>query len=118
MRRWVIFAVMLVLSGAAIYLLSADRNRTALIGGKGFISSGAKWGIQIEISEMEAHNLLIRDGFEYNYQQLEGRCLDQAQPGHVVRYYSDTGWRRGIVCLAIDDGAVQGIGWNYVLGAP
>ncbi|MCZ4297967.1 hypothetical protein [Henriciella marina] len=118
MKRWVLFSIVLLLSIAAIYLLLPDRNRTALTSGKGFTSSGSKWGIQIESSDNEAHKLLIGDGFEYKYQQPNGRCGDQAQQGRTVEYYSDTGWRRGIVCLTIDDGTVRGIGWNYVLGAP
>ncbi len=118
MKRWVLCSIILLFSIVAIYLLSSDRNRTALTSGKGFISSGSKWGIHIETSDNEAHKLLIGDGFEYKYQQPSGRCGDQVQQGRIVKYYSDTGWRRGIICLSIDDGIVRGIGWNYVLGAP
>jgi len=110
-------ALIAIVIGGAIFF-SNDRNR-AYFGSRGNIEEGKKFGIKIGDSRVNVISHLEKSNFEnitsdqpLNSNPQECHFIVYADDIKVDVFW-DASWRRGIICVASQDGIVVRMSWDY-----
>ena len=102
-----------VLSLIFALFLSDGLNRAGLTGSSGYITSGAKFELEIGSTVGQADQQLARRGFVSVEQAQEGSCLSRAYSAvESAELRMHRGWPRATVCVIERDGRVSAIGWS------
>lgn len=112
-RVFLIFAV-IVASAFVGILLVDDLARASLLGSRGFITSGSKFGIEIGMNSSSVSNKMKSRGFAVRQLPVTRMCASHSYPENqdVILWFNR---RFGVVCVASIDDSTVSVGWS--LGA-
>lgn len=66
-----------------------------------------------------ARDALEGAGIHYSRESTSDRCANvEVSDDHQAFLFRDTSWRRGVVCLIVQDGVVESAAWWFSPGAP
>jgi len=117
---WIALAVM-----AAAIALSSERNRLALSLNAGSITRGDRTLLAVSVgmpadaaavaltSQGLVNNAMFRRSGDGLFACYRGQPPDQS-----IAVYEDHTWRRGVVCLTLEEGRVTRVDWHYNLLLP
>ena len=97
----------------------ADFNRSGILGSKGRIATGSRFGINVGDNYETAKELMISLGFENAELTKAGSChgYDYGKELHPHLWF-DNSWRRGTICIITSSNKVQYVSWSYGMGFP
>jgi hypothetical protein len=123
-KKVLILVTVLIVSLIVVFF-SSDWNRAAF-GSKGYIEQGEKFGLTIGDSKQEVIEYLVAKGLldvtkieirltGHNPQRCHGHIYGDE---YIVQVWSDSSWRRGIICAAFIDGKLVHLSWLYSMLQP
>ena len=117
-RTAALLIVTLAIVGVAIWLSSPfERTIATFTESSGGIQSGEKFGAEVGMSRVDAYSTLVSRGLlptSSTFNELARGCGGHTlQHGQEFVGFSDESWRRGIVCLVLENDHVVLIGWNF-----
>jgi hypothetical protein len=97
----------------------ADFNLSGILGSKGRITNGSKFGIEVGENYETAKALMISLGFERSELTKEGSCHGYIYGTELEPHlWFDNSWRKGTICIVTSSNKVRYISWSYGLGFP
>ena len=121
--KTLIFAVGLTILVFFLYTLGfsrhADFNRSGILGSKGRITTGSKFGIEIGENYETAKSLMLSLGFENPELTKAGSCHGYDYGKELEPHlWFDNSWRKGTICIITSSNKVRHVSWSYGLGFP
>jgi hypothetical protein len=112
--------MLFVIMIAAGMVLSSERNRLVFLDGVGTVdgtNQRALLGARLGMSAEEAQAQLKTHGVEldplFDRSSKDFACFSMQPAGSQILVFSDRTWRRGVICLSLDDDRVTRIDWYY-----
>jgi len=114
--KWIISAA-IILTISGIVFFSSEWNRAGF-GSMGYISEGSKFGIGIGTELDTAHKQLkSRHIYEWdlaNQPEHRQNCHGKEYPGDILlKAFHDDSWRKGVICIASQNGKIIAMSWHY-----
>lgn len=117
--RYIIYISAFLFVVGAIIVMADERNFKVVFERVGRISSGSAMGVNIGDSTHHAIATLEDAGWEHFDRKQEARCpADSTVVFDEVNFFVESSWRRGVVCVGSQAGAVSTVGWGFKPGSP
>lgn len=122
MRIWITaigLVALILLVFAFGFSRYADFNRAGIMGSKGRVANGSKFGIEVGEHYSKSESLMASLGFENVQLTKDNSChgydyQDDMEP-HL---WFDNSWRKGTICVVTSSGKVKYVSWTYGMGFP
>jgi hypothetical protein len=97
----------------------ADFNRSGILGSKGRVGTGSKFGIEVGENYSKAKALMTSLGFENPELTKVGSChgYDYGKEFELHLWF-DNSWRKGTICIITSSDEVRYVSWSYGMGFP
>jgi hypothetical protein len=96
------------------FLMFDDFNRAGVLGSKGYLEEGSKFGVEVGLELGEARTVLREKGLRPVDLTAPSSCHGRTYSAdrQLELWYDDT-WRRGTICLSSVDRRVVSISWSF-----